>query len=125
MKLSDNIATCMRKIMKAKGMEATDFIRIDGDYSKENMKRLTSSRFYDVYNGVNTNPKVDFIDSFCELAGIGTEDFLTTNPDNYILSLTEDEKAIITLLRQLKKEPYGAVHVFKYVKLLLEMQENK
>ena len=125
MKLSDNIAACMRKIMKDKGMETADFIRIDGDFSDENMKRITSSRFYDVYNGVNTNPKIDFIDSFCELAGIGTESFLSNNPENFILSLTEDEKAIITLLRQLKKEPYSSMHVFKYIKFLLEMQESK
>jgi len=123
MKISESMPAQMKAIMQKKGMENSDFIRADDDFSDENMKKLTSSRFYDVFNGTNTNPKIEFIDTFCELAGIGSEHFFDTEPDEYVSSLTSDDKELMIKIQMLHKEQYK--HLQKYVEMLLEMQDEK
>lgn len=123
MRISESMPAQMKAIMEKKGMEASDFIRTEGDFSEENMKKLTSSRFYDVYNGTNTNPKIEFIDTFCEIAGVGSEHFLDREVDEYVASLTDDDRELMIRIQKLHKSKYKELQ--KYVEMLLEMQNEE
>ena len=123
MSISEYIPRRMKQIMNEKGLENTDFIRAEGDLSEENLSRLTSSRFYDVLNGENKNPKIDFIQNFCDLAGITIETFFCEEKDELELSLTEEEKELIRIHRKIKR-PLKK-HLTRYLDLLMDMQEGK
>ena len=123
MNLGEFIPVRMKEIMAERGMEPTDFIRIEDDMSEANMSKLTSSRFYDVLNGKNENPKVDFIQNFCDIAGVKYEYFFNRTRDDEEMSLSEDEIEIINLKRLLKKR-YDR-HIFKYLEMLLSIQNEE
>lgn len=123
MNLGEFIPVRMKEIMAERGMEPTDFIRIEDDMSEANMSKLTSSRFYDVLNGKNENPKVDFIQNFCDIAGVKYEYFFNRTRDDVEMSLSEDEIEIINLKRLLKKR-YDR-HIFKYLEMLLSIQNEE
>lgn len=123
MNLGEFIPVRMKEIMAERGMEPTDFIRIEDDMSEANMSKLTSSRFYDVLNGKNENPKVDFIQNFCDIAGVKYEYFFNRIRDDVEMSLSEDEIEIINLKRLLKKR-YDR-HIFKYLEMLLSIQNEE
>lgn len=81
----------MKEIMEIRGMDATDFIRQENDDSPDNMKKITKSRFYDVLNGVNTNPKVDILQSFCDIAHWPLEDFFVWKEDSVAFVIVEKQ----------------------------------
>lgn len=124
MTLGEFLPIRMKEIMLEKGLEPADFIRVDGDSSEENMMKLTSSRFYDVYNGEQLNPKIEFVQTFCDIAGIKFDYFFTVKPEGIVTSLTADEKEMVVCVRKLNKV-FGVKHIIAYMKMLLTQQNEE
>lgn len=110
----------MLEIMEDRGMNASDFYMDDNYRDKDDFHRLTKTKFHNVLNGTTKHPANDFILSFCKIAGITVGEFYKSEgPDEYMISLLDEEKEIIELIRDVRRGSMGD-RVYEYVKRILK-----